>query len=58
MFLFLPARQWAGMFHVFRIGGGNGFTLYFTTKAIMKRITLPKETVLGDLYAIAQLKGT
>jgi len=56
LFLFLPMRQWGGMFHVFRVGTSNGFTLSFTTKAILEPIIIPKGTILGYIYAIAQLQ--
>jgi len=56
LFLFMPTRSWGGMFHVFRVGSGNGFTLSFTTKAILEPIIIPKGTILGYIYAIAQLQ--
>ena len=56
LFLFQPIQQWAGMFHVFHIGTSNGLTLYFTKKAILEQIIISKGTILGNLYAIAQLQ--
>jgi len=56
LFLFQPTLQWAGMFHVFHIGTSNGLTLYLTKKAILEQIIKPKGTILGYLYAIAQLQ--
>jgi len=54
-FLFQPTLQWAGMFHVFHIGTSNGLTLYLK-KAILEQIIIPKGTILGYLYVIAQLQ--
>jgi len=56
LFLFQSTQQWTGMFYVFHIGTSNGLTLYFIKKATLEQITLPKGTVLGYLYAIAQLQ--
>jgi len=44
------------MFRVFHIGTRKGLTLYFTKKATQEKIILPKGTLLGYLYAIAQLQ--
>jgi len=48
LFLFLPAQQWAGMFHVFHIETSNGLTLYITKKAILEQVIIPKGTILGN----------
>jgi len=56
LFLFQPTLQWAGMFHVFHIGTSNGLTLYLTKKAILEQMIIPKGTILGYLYVIAQLQ--
>jgi len=56
LFLFLPAQQWAGIFHVFHIKTDNGLTLYFSKKASLEQITIPKGKLLGYLYAIARLQ--
>jgi len=56
LFLFQPTLKWAGMFGVFHIGTSNGLTLYLTEKAILEQIIIPKGTILGYLYAIAQLQ--
>ena len=55
LFLFLPAQQWAGIFHVFHIKTSNGLTLYFTKKTSLEQIIIPKGKLLGYLYAISQL---
>jgi len=56
LFLFLPAQQWAGIFHVFHININNGLTLYFSKKASLEQIIIPKGKLLGYLCAIAQLQ--
>jgi len=56
LFFFQPTQQWAGMFHLFHIETSNGLTLYFSKKAILEQVTIPKGTVLWTLYAIAQLQ--
>jgi len=34
----------------------NGLTLYFTKKAILEQVIIPKGTILGNSYAIGQLQ--
>ena len=55
LFQFLPMKQYSKMFKVFRVDICNGLTLYFTRKAILDRVIIPKDTTLGYLFAIAQL---
>jgi len=56
LFLFQPTLHWTGMFYVFHIGTSNDLSPYLTKKAIMEQIIIPKGTLLGYLYAIAQLQ--
>ena len=56
LFQFQPTLKFAGMFETFHIGISHGLTLYFTRKAILDRIIISKGTILGHLYAIAQLQ--
>jgi len=56
LFLFQPTLQWAEMFRIFHIETSNGLTLYFTKKAILEQVIIPKRTILENLYAIAQLQ--
>ena len=45
LFQFLPTRQYSGMIEIFHVGVGNGITLYFTKKAVLDRVLIPKGTV-------------
>ena len=35
----------------------NGLNLCFTKKAVLDRVTIPKGSVFGFVYAMAQLNG-
>jgi len=57
LFLFLPAQQWAEMFRVFHIETGNGLTLYFTEKAILEQIIIPKGTILENYMLLPNFRN-
>jgi len=57
IFDFVPKNQYSGIFDKFHMGGDNGLTLCFTKKAVLDRVTIPKGSVFGFLYAMAQLNG-
>jgi len=56
-FRFVPKRQYSGTFDKFHMDEDNGLNLCFTKKAVLDRVTIPKGSVFGFVYAMAQLNG-